>query len=113
MSDRCQSAGATNLHFDVLEQGGCLTGSVLEGNGPTRRFGRPAELLLLGDGIDFRDDAVGFVGEGIAFGVPLPNEPQQLVEISAFFAVRIYLKSGGGERLQTVPMARQHGLAVL
>ena len=40
---RSQGAGAANLYFDVFDGGLGLVRGKLEGNGPARRFGGPAQ----------------------------------------------------------------------
>ena len=70
VGDRGERAGAAHLHLDVFDRGGGLARGVLVGDGPARRFGGEAELALLVDGIDLDDDAVDFVGQVLALGLP-------------------------------------------
>src|SRR5438128_633361 len=66
MRDGGKSAGAANLHADVLDGGGRLPGGVLVGDRPARGFRCPSELSLQRDGIHFDDDAVDLVRQGLA-----------------------------------------------
>jgi hypothetical protein len=46
------------------------TRRVFEGDRPARRFAGEAQFLLQRDAVDLHDNAVGFVGERVAFGLP-------------------------------------------
>ena len=62
-SDR---AGAPNLHVDVFDDGFGLFGGGFVSDSPTRGFGGGAQTALQGGGIDLVNQAVDFVGQGIA-----------------------------------------------
>jgi hypothetical protein len=55
------------IHAD--QAGGGAFGGVLEGDDPAGALGGEAEAVLLGEGVNPDDDAVGGVGEGAAGGV--------------------------------------------
>ncbi len=81
--DRRQCARPGHLYVDVLDHRGRLSRGVLVGDGPARRFGCPAELPLRRNGIDFHDDAVDFVRQALALGLPLGAEGQHFVHAVA------------------------------
>ena len=62
MGDGGKSTGAADLDIDFFDDGFGLAGGVFEGDSPAGELGGPAEFLLLGDGIDFGDDAIDFEG---------------------------------------------------
>ncbi len=61
-------SGASDLHQDVFDLGDAAARGIFVGDGPARGFAGEAELVLQRGAVDFDDDAVDFVGKGVALG---------------------------------------------
>ncbi len=71
MRHRRERSGAAHLDLDPFDHGGLLARRELEGDGPARRLGGPAELALLRDGIHLGHHAVDLVGQLVAALPPI------------------------------------------
>ncbi len=112
VGDGGEGASAADLDVDFLDDGFGLAGGVFEGDGPAWELGGPAEFLLLGDGIDFGDDAIDFEGEGFALGGVALAEGDEFIDVCAELAGGIDLEAHGGEFVEGLPMGRAGGAAV-
>jgi hypothetical protein len=110
--DGREGAGAADLDEDVLDDGFGVAGGVFEGDSPAGGLGGEAEEALLGDGIDFGDDAVDFVGESFAAGFHFLAEEEELLDGGAEAAVGIDFEAEAGEFVEGGGMGVQGGLAV-
>ncbi len=68
---RRQLSGAAHLHLDVFNLRLARARRVLVGDRPARSFAGEAQLLLQRNAVDLHDDAVNFVGQGVALAFPL------------------------------------------
>ena len=109
MGDGGEGAGAADLDIDFLDDGFGLASGVFEGDGPAGELGGPAELLLLGDGIDLGDDAIDFEGEGFALGGIALAEGDEGFDVGAELAGGIDLEAHGGEFVEGLPMGEAGG----
>ncbi len=66
-----EHAGAANADFNLFQQRGFLVRLIFVGDGPAGGFGSEAQLVLQADFVHLHDDAVNFVAELFALGVPL------------------------------------------
>ncbi len=110
--DRGERAGATDLEIDLLDDGFGLAGGVFEGDGPAGELGGPAKFLLLGDGIDFGDDAIDFEGERFALGGEALAEGDEFVDVGAKLTGGVDLEAHGGEFFEGLPMGGAGGGAI-
>src|SRR5437588_13039485 len=94
MSHRRQGAGTADLNSDVFENGLGLPRRVLERDRPAWRLRCPAQFLLLLDRIDFRHNAVSLIRQCFPFCIPLPDEIEQVIDITAAGTEPIYFETG-------------------
>ena len=97
LGDRRQRAGAADLDFDVLDDGGRLLGRKFVRDRPARRARDEAEPLLPVEAVDLVDDAVDVVVEAGALRLDLAVEFQQRVDRAAHLGQRIGLEAAGLE----------------
>lgn len=109
MGDGGERAGAADLEFDFLDDGFGLAGGVFEGDGPAGELGGPAKFLLLGDGIDFGDDAIDFEGERFAVGGEALAEGDEFVDVGAKLTGGVDFEAHGGELVEGLPMGGAGG----
>ena len=105
MRHRRQRAGAAHLHFDALHRGDGLARGVFVGDGPARRLGGVAQLLLLRHGIHLHHHAVDLVRQFVALRLPFGAERQHLLDVAAQLAVRIHLEAHARQLFERLPMA--------
>ena len=71
-----QSAGSTDLYANALDHRLLLPGGKLDCDGPPWSLGRPAQYLLLCDGVNLGHHAVDLIRQALALRFPFLEERQ-------------------------------------
>ena len=79
-SDWREFAGSSNLHQDVFDLRYAAPRRVFVCDCPARRFAGEAEFFLQSGAVDLDDNAVDFVGKGVAFLLPPLYEGPDLLQ---------------------------------
>ncbi len=103
-SYRRERAGAANLHDDVVYFRRRLSGGVLVGDGPARRFAGRAKLILQSGRIHFHYQAVDLVTQVVALCFHRVAEIDHLIDRLAEFAIRVDAKAGALHPIEGLPM---------
>src|SRR5438876_231384 len=98
--DRRERADPADVYEDVLYGRRRLLGRELEGGGPPRIAGDEAQTLLVGDGVDLYDDAVGAVVERMPLLAPLVHERDDVIEGRRSAPVRVHAQSQSLQALE-------------
>ena len=93
------AAGASHIHADVQQLGVHLFRRVLVRHRPARHAGGVAQLRLGREVVDFNDDAVDLVHEGVALFAVLINEVEDALDRIGQLAVGAHGQAPGGEQI--------------
>ena len=83
LGDRCESAGAANLHCNRVELGLRLLGCVFVGHGPAWRLGGGTDAVAQVEAVQLDDSAVGVVVEAGSDAVQLGDGVEDVVHAGA------------------------------
>src|SRR5207244_1464394 len=111
--NRCQLAGAADLHNDVFDTSDARSRGILVGNRPARRLSCVTQLSLQARAIDLYDDAVNFIGQTFALGFPFLDECPDFVKTPGQGSANIHFETEGFKGIQSFPVAVEIGLSVV